>query len=246
MKRDKKYIKFYEKGNNRYYLLQFDDELHIATESFLTLKKTIFGSKDLVQYFKLLELTAPLSILLQEVINMPIKKEDKEFPDMTTYRKFNNIALRKAIEGTYKDVLDAKIKKLKHEFTRWKKQFVEQNCEKMTADEMNKIIENNEKILDKNLKIIKDESPLKSLSFTWKTNKNTIISSALTENLEFLYTQKIGSNYTISYLYDLDEFGTISIYKIHIVKDVIKNIETFIYDRDIINNMITFMANNKI
>lgn len=241
----KVYFKFDEKGNNRYYLLKFDDELHIGTESFFPLKKFI-KKKEIMQYFKLLELTAPLSILLQEIVNMEVKKEDKEFPDMTTYYKFNNLDLRTHIESVYKDVLNNRIKSMREEFENWKREFVTANCEKMSADDMDKIISNNEKILEDNLKTIKENSPLKSLSFTWKTNKSRIIDDMLEENMEFLYTQKIGSNYSISYLYDLDEFGTITIYKIHMIKNVVKNIETFIYDRGIINNLIEFMAKNNI
>ena len=246
MKIDKDYLKFYEKGNNRYYLLKFDDELHIATESFLTLKNKCIGKRDLVQYFKLLELTAPISMLLQQVVDMEVKKEDKEFPDMTTYKKFNNLELRTHIENTYTNVLNNRIEKMKKEFEEWKRVFVTANCEKMSPDNMENIINNNKKILEDNLKTIKENNPLNSLSFTWKTNKNTTIANMLNENMDLLYTQKIGSNYSITYLYDLDDFGTITIYKIHTIKNVIKNIETFIYDRDIIKSLIDFIAKNKL
>ena len=39
MKLDKRYIKFYETGNNKYYLLPFSDELHVVTESIMPIQK---------------------------------------------------------------------------------------------------------------------------------------------------------------------------------------------------------------
>ncbi|MBR6113522.1 MAG: hypothetical protein IKP79_03325, partial [Bacilli bacterium] len=71
-----------------------------------------------------------------------------------------------------------------------------------------------------------------------------IIKKFLNENFEYLYTQRIGSNYKITYLYDLDIFGTITIYKIHTVKNVVKTIETFIYNREIIQEMLAYIVNH--
>ena len=104
MKLDKRYIKFYETGNNKYYLLPFSDELHLVTESVMPIqKKFLFfkKKKDLVQGIKLLELTAPISMLFQEIINADIDVKDEEFPDMTTYKKVDNIKMRKTLEEYY-------------------------------------------------------------------------------------------------------------------------------------------------
>ena len=83
MKLDKRYIKFFETGNNKYYLLPFSDELHIVTESILPIeKKFLFfkKKKDLVQGIKLLELTAPISMLFQEIINAEAGVEKRHSP----------------------------------------------------------------------------------------------------------------------------------------------------------------------
>ena len=63
MKLDKRYIKFFEVENNKYYLLPVAGELHIVTESILPIEKKFLclkRHKDLVQGIKLLELTAPI------------------------------------------------------------------------------------------------------------------------------------------------------------------------------------------
>ena len=65
-------------------------------------------------------------------------------------------------------------------------------------------------------------------------------------NLEFLYTQKIGSNLEITYLYDLDCFGTLTIYKVQNVKKTLKSVETFIYNKEIIEELIAYIENNKL
>ena len=52
--------------------------------------------------------------------------------------------------------------------------------------------------------------------------------------------------YKIYYLYEVDVFGVVTIYKIHCVKNIIKTIETFIYNREIIQEMMSCMVNNNL
>ena len=122
MKLDKRYIKFYETGNNKYYLLPFSDELHVVTESIMPIqKKFLFfkKKKDLVQGIKLLELTAPISMLFQEIINADIDVKDEEFPDMTTYKKVDNIKMRKTLEEYYLEAINEKVQQMEDEFDKW-------------------------------------------------------------------------------------------------------------------------------
>lgn len=246
MKLDKRYIKFFETGNNKYYLLPFSDELHIVTESILPIeKKFLFfkKKKDLVQGIKLLELTAPISMLFQEIINADIDTKDEEFPDMTTYKKVNNVEIRKTLEEYYKDALDIRVGEMENEFNNWL-EGIRENLTNLDEKELKQIENTNRKRLEQNIMAVKEHSPLNFMSFKWKTGENLVIKRMLDNNMEFLYSQKIGSSYKIYYLYELDVFGVVTIYKIHCVKDIIKTIETFIYNREIIQELMACMANN--
>lgn len=248
MKLDKRYIKFFETGNNRYYLLPFSDELHIVTESILPIeKKFLFfkKKKDLVQGIKLLELTAPISMLFQEIINADIDTKDEEFPDMTTYKKVNNVEIRKTLEKYYKDALDVRVGEMENEFNNWL-EGIRENLTNLDERELKQIENTNRKRLEQNIMAVKEHSPLNFMSFKWKTGENLVIKRMLDNNMEFLYSQKIGSNYKIYYLYELDVFGVVTIYKIHCVKDIIKTIETFIYNREIIQELMACMVNNNL
>lgn len=246
MKLDKRYIKFHEVGNNKYYLLPFSDELHIVTESILPIeKKFLFfkKKKDLVQGIKLLELTAPISMLFQEIINADIDTKDEEFPDMTTYKKVNNVEIRKTLEEYYKEALDIRVGEMENEFNNWL-EGIRENLTNLDEKELKQIENTNRKRLEQNIMAVKEHSPLNFMSFKWKTGENLVIKRMLDNNMEFLYSQKIGSNYKIYYLYELDVFGVVTIYKIHCVKDIVKTIETFIYNREVIQELIACMANN--
>ena len=248
MKLDKRYIKFFETGNNKYYLLPFSDELHIVTESILPIeKKFLFfkKKKDLVQGIKLLELTAPISMLFQEIINADIDTKDEEFPDMTTYKKVNNVEIRKTLEEYYKDALDVRVGEMENEFNNWL-EGIRENLTNLDEKELKQIENTNRKRLEQNIMAVKEHSPLNFMSFKWKTGENLVIKRMLDNNMEFLYSQKIGSNYKIYYLYELDVFGVVTIYKIHCVKDIIKTIETFIYNREIIQELMACMVNNNL
>lgn len=248
MKLDKRYIKFFEVENNKYYLLPVAGELHIVTESILPIEKKFLcfkRHKDLVQGIKLLELTAPISMLFQEIINADVDKKDEEFPDMTTYKKINNVNLRTNLENSYKMALDERIEEMKKEFEVWLDN-VEATTPNISEEDLKNIESTNRRRLEQNIIAVKEHSPLNFINFKWKSGENLIIKKMLDNNMEFLYSQKIGSNYKIYYLYELDVFGVVTIYKIHCVKDIVKTIETFIYSREIIQELIACMANNNL
>ena len=248
MKLDKRYIKFYEIENNAYYLVPFDDELHIATESFLPIQKKFLWFKKtnkFTQGLKLLQLTGPITLLFDAVLNTEVDKEDKDFPDMTTYKKVDNVELRKKIESIYKDNMDAQIRIQKENFEAWRDDFILDNKE-LSDEEVDRIINVNQERLEQNILAIKSHNIFNSLSFKWKTGENAIIKKMLDNNMEFLYSQKNGAFHKIYYLYELDIFGTLTIYKVQCVKDVVKTIETFIYNKEIIQELTACMANNKL
>lgn len=248
MKLDKRYIKFFEVDSNRYYLLPIANELHIVTETILPIERKFLWfkkKKDLVQGLKLLELTAPISMLFQEIINADVDKKDEDFPDMTTYKKVDNISLRTNLENSYKIALDEKIEEMRNDFEEWLDN-IEATTPDITEEELYKIKCANRGRLEQNIMAVKEHSPLNSINFKWKSGENLIVKRMLDNNMEFLYTQKIGSNYKIYYLYELDMFGVVTIYKIHCVKDIVKSIETFIYNREIIQELIACMVNNNL
>ena len=248
MKLDKRYIKFHEVGNNKYYLLPFSDELNNVTESILPIqKKFLFfkKKKDLVQGIKLLELTAPISMLLQEVISADVDTKDEEFPDMTTYKKVDNLKMRKTLEEYYMSALNERIEQMEADFDSWL-EGIRETMNNLDESELNKIENANRKRLEQNIDAVKSHSPLNFMSFKWKSGENLVIKRMLDSNLEFLYSQKIGSNYKIYYLYEVDIFGVVTIYKIHCVKDIIKTMETFIYNREVIQEMMSCMINNNL
>lgn len=245
---DKRFIKFHEIEQNRYYLLPFDGDIYIGTESFVPFeKKFLFFKKveKITQGLKLLQLTGPISILFNSILNMEVDKEDKEFPDMTTYKKIDNVELRKNIEKTYKDSLDDVIKQMREDFEIWKENFI-LDSKDYNDEELDNIVKTSEERLEENIRIIKGANVINTLEFKWKTGDNTIIKKMLDNNMEMLYAQKIGSGYKIYYLYDLDIFGTLTLYKVQCVKNVVKSMETFIYNKEIIEEMIACMANNNL
>ena len=202
MKLDKRYIKFHEVGNNKYYLLPFSDELHVVTESILPIqKKFLFfkKKKDLVRGIKLLELTAPISMLFQEIINSDIDVKDEEFPDMTTYKKVDNIKMRKTLEEYYLEAINEKVQQMEDEFDKWLNDIYD-TMNNLDDCELKKLEETNRKRLEQNIRIMKEHSPLNFMSFKWKSGENLVIKRMLDNNMEFLYSQKIGSNYKIYYL----------------------------------------------
>lgn len=248
MKLDKRYIKFYEIDNNAYYLVPFDDELHIATESFLQLQKKFLWfkkTKKFTQGLKLLQLTGPISLLFDAILNTDIDKEDKDFPDMTTYKKVDNLELRKKIESIYKDNMDAQIRIQRENFEMWRDDFILNN-EELSDEEVDNIININQERLEQNILAIKSHNIFNSLNFKWKAGECAIVKKMLDNNMEFLYSQKIGANYKIYYLYELDIFGTLTVYKVQTVKEIVKTIETFIYNREIIQELTACMANNRL
>ena len=242
----KYYKKFLEIGDNKYYLLKFDDELHLATETIVPLTRKILWFKvptHMSQGFKLLEVTPPILMLFQELLNADVDVVDEQFKDMTTYKKIDNKALRKTIENTYMMATKDMINNAQVDLDTWLDNFMKDNPN-ISDEDFIKVENANRQRLEEVSNTIKEHNPLNMIDLKWKTGDNDIIKKMLNENMEYLYTQKIGGSYKITYLYDLDIFGTITIYKIHLVKDIIKSIETFVYNREVIEEMTAYVVNN--
>jgi hypothetical protein len=244
----KYYKKFLEIGDNKYYLLKFDDELHLATETIVPLTRKILWFKKstyMSQGFKLLEITPPILMLFQELLNADVDVVDEQFKDMTTYKKIDNKSLRKTIEDTYMRATKDMISNAQVDLDAWLDNFMKDNPN-ISDEDFEKVENANRKRLEDMSNTIKEHNPLNMIDLKWQTGDSAIIKKMLGENMEYLYTQKIGANYKITYLYDLDIFGTVTIYKIHCVKENIKSIETFIYNRELLQEMFAYIENHKL
>lgn len=230
----KYYKKFYEVGNNKYYILEADDELYVATESILKIGKKKFSKKyeELVQGFKLLKLSAPVAVLFNLMLDMKTK-DNKASEDMITYEKLSNKFVKDSIKSNYDNVFDEQLKQLE--------EWYEDLSSKV--DDKKKLIKKYNELKDH----INRNNPIKN-GFINLTNVDytecNIVRSMIKNGLEHLYTEKVTNFVNNVFLYDLDCFGTVTIYKVTTVKNVVKSMESFIYDRKLIEELMKFIYEN--
>lgn len=67
---------------------------------------------------------------------------------------------------------------------------------------------------------------------------NNIVKAMLRSNLNHLYTERVNAFTNNIYLYEQDCFGTLIIYRIINVKGFTKTIDTFIYNKEVIGNLL--------
>ena len=249
MKLDKRFKKFYEVGNNRYYVLPFDGELYLGTEDFLETPRKFFKKpKKLTQTLKLLELSAPILILFNSVIDTKVDEIDDEFKDMCTYEKVDNAKLRKDIRDSYETALELEVNTIYDDFNNWCENFAKDSVGKFTEQEIEDTIKANELRVEEIVKNFKKLHISNSISTNIPNKKveNDVVKKMITNGLEFIYSHQMTSTMKIYYLYDLDKFGTITIYKVICVKEHIKSINSFIYNRELIQELLVYIANNKL
>lgn len=220
------YKKFYEIGNNRYYTIIADDEMYIASESFLPLgKKRLFRKqKDLNTGFKLLKFSPPIAQLFIALDNLePTKKQKYGSDDLITYNHIDNKELKENIEKAYKQVIDDEINnmiKQGRELFEEGKIDLAQSCEQYIAD-------------------LKKLNPMDGISISSPEHSGCIIiKTMLREGLEHLYTERVNAFANNVYLYEQDAFGTLTIYRVATIKNVVKTIDTFIYDKKLIESLL--------
>ena len=246
--RNKKFKTFHKVGNNEYSMMIFDGDIFLGTKSVLEIPKFFKRTKKINQGFKVLELTAPISYLFNEVVSTKLINEDKEFPDMNTYEKVDAKKVRNDIKAIYEKSIEDEINGILLDFKNWCKTYAENNKDNLKPIEINNIISQNRNRLDEYINNIKAMSVLKTLEFKPPkiVDSKDLYSISQLDRLEFLYSQKVGSNLKFSYFYDLDDFGVITIYKIQTVKGFVKYIETFIYDRQIITKVEEYILQNNV
>lgn len=248
MIRYKRFKKFYEIGSNRYYILPFDKELYLATENFLELPKKFFRKNEITQTIKMLELTPPILALFGDMLDMEVMEKDEEFEDMTKYKLVDNLKLRDSIKQLYKEALQSEIRLMCQDFETWCADFVNNNSDKYTEVEIAETIKaNNERVNN----LIKEFEKMHISNFIntikpHKKSENDVVKKMLTNGLDFLYSHQLSSTAKVYYLYDLDKFGTITIYKVMCVKEVVKSIDSFIYNRTIAQELLAYIENNEL
>ena len=218
----KHYKKFYEIGNNRYYTIVADDEMYIANESFLQLgKKKLFRKqKYLNTGFKLLKFSAPIAQLFNALDNLePSKKQRYDSDDLIIYNHIDNKELKISIKLSYLRVIQDEIHNMEKQmmdlFDEGKVQEA-QSCECYIND-------------------LKRINPMGGVDLEIPEHTGCmIIKTMIREGIEHLYTERVNAFTKNVYLYDQDEFGTLTIYKVITVKNVVKTIDTFIYDKKLI------------
>lgn len=222
----KHYKKFYEVGNNRYYTIVADDEMYIASESFLQLgKKKLFRKqKYLNTGFKLLKFSAPIAQLFNALNNLePSKKQRYDSDDLVIYEHIDNKKLKEDIKNSYLQVYNEEIENI----SKQRDEFIAQGKTEL-ADKCNDYLKQLENLDLMNG--IELESP--------DHTSCNIIRTMLRDGLEHLFTERVNAFTKNVYLYEQDEFGTLTIYKIITIKNVAKTIDTFIYDKKLVESLL--------
>lgn len=238
---DKRYKKFYEVGNNSYYTIVADGETYLATETFIPVQRRLKFMKPykLMQGLKLIKFSTPIAILFQTILDSkPRKNQSLEYKDMIKYIKPKNRDIRAKIKDVYDIVNDEQIKKLddwyKNIANEIRKSLKEKND--YTVDEYKKIMKVYDDRYKNSINIIKEHNPLNTTidisDKEYTASKG--VKSLIHNGLEHLYTEKVTAFCDNVYLYELDEFSTLTIYRVITVKGIIKTIDTFIYNKDII------------
>lgn len=222
----KHYNKFYEVGNNRYYTIVADDEMYIGTESFLNVgKKRLFKKQNsLTMGFKLLKFSSPIAQLFIALDKLePNKKQRYDSDDLITYNHIDNKKLKEDIKQAYLQVINDAIDEM-----------LQQKTELIAKGKIESV-----KSCDKYIEDLKNIDPMNGIDL--ETPEHTgcmMIKTMLRDCLEHLYTERVNAFTKNVYLYEQDCFGTLTIYKIITVKNVVKTIDTFIYDKKVIGSLL--------
>jgi hypothetical protein len=242
---NKSYKKFYEVGNNKYYTLVADKELYLATESFIEVapRFSFLKPRTLTQGLKLLKLTAPVTILFNLVANSKLdKKRNKKdtAEELLKYETVDNKIVKDLIKAAYMD----NINEQKEELNEWLKAMSLEVEEKL-SDEKGAVnaqeFEDKMQVFynryDHTLKVIEDNNQL-GKTIILDDSQATAFTKLKFVKVKHLYTEKVTNLVENKYFYELDRFGTLTIYRMITVKNVTKTIDTFIYDRKLLKELL--------
>lgn len=227
------YKKFYEVGDNKYYKLEADGQIYIATESLID-RKGLFGVKKFSQGFKLLKLTPQIMILFARINELEI--DERSVNDDTPEELYKYAKFKKDIRFNIEESYEENNKLLKEEALLHKNQLIEEATRKYSKDE--KTLQENLKLINdryaNQIKVIEENSPIGRQILLYDEISEALINSS---NIKFIYSEVINSIAKNVYYYDLDSYGTVTIYKFITIKNVIKAVESHIYNKKIIEEL---------
>lgn len=241
----KHYDKFYEIGNNSYYKITADDDLYLATESFLNLgKRGLFRKQErLTQGFKLLKVSPAVGVLFNELVNLnklPNQKGISE--DMLKYRELNDNIVKEKIEDSYNCAFAGAIKELDDWYKEREKDLKEKyKVKEITENTLKLLLTDCANTVKQHKEVINRNNPLENGMISIKEPKHTgskIVKAMINSGLKHLYTEKVTSFANNIFLYEVDMFGTLTIYRIMEVKGVLKGVDSFVYDKKLIEEFL--------
>lgn len=248
---NKMFKKFYEREINRYYTLNIEsndgvDELFIATETFLKLNRKFLKDKKVTQGLKLLKVGVPMLILFEKVMNLQPKEVQKyDAEEFLQYNiDFTPKQLTKTIEDYYKKAIKEHLQEME-ENQKIKIDEIESRIyakyegtdtlptQKELRDATSAIKKNYKKMVEK----IKGTSPISQSIFLYEPEGNDVIRALEKNGSHHLYSEKVTPISRNVYLYNINEFGKLTITVMFTVKKSIQSIDTFMYDVEILKEL---------
>lgn len=231
--------KFHSIGNSNYYFHDQDvkESPILATETKVTAKFLGIDFK-IRESFKTLEVSVPMLSLFWEVSHLSTTKVDEEYKDMTTYEKLNFNHLNKQLHKFYTAEENITLNEFRNKYDTLLERL--DNDESLDDDqkevirrdlavqysELSKEIERSKLVGNK---IILDK-PTK--------HDNKIVFQLMLSGLEHLYTERLSGTVKHTYLCSVDEFGTILIYRVILVNEKMKAIDTFVLNKEIVDRFL--------
>lgn len=246
---NKHYKQFYEIGNNRYFTLSADGDTYIATNSFIKVANRFkfMKQKDLIQGLKLLKMSTPITILFGMLANIePTSTQKSDTEELKQYEILDPKAIKDNIKMAYDIAITEQINELQEWYNTMIANIKKELDEKdLSKDEYKKELEKRSGVyktrLDRSIQSVHEHSQLGNIISLENPKGNKVIKSFLENGLHHLFTEKVTGFASNVYLYEQDQFGTLTIYRIITVKNVIKTIDTYIYDRKLAGKLLEFI-----
>lgn len=236
---NKHYKKFYEVGQNRYYTLEADNDLFLATETFIPTPNRFKFLKPIkmIQGLKLLKMSPPVMLLLSILSELePIEQAEDIPQEFSKYPVVDPTEVKTQLYSLYKQAMSEQKREVVRHFNNVKK-----NLDKADEKYVDWCIQvNNQQA--RALADIEAQSPLHNhISLKRPVGNKTINDFIHNLSYNFLYSEKVTAIAENVFLYRQDSFGTITFFKLFIVKNVIKSMDTYVYDINLLKALFNSM-----
>ncbi len=239
---EKSYKEFYNIGNNRYYTLTADDELFIATSTFIKVARRFkFLKTEITQGLKLLKITTPIMILFDYLTSIKLLNNPKDTAEeLLRYEQPAGDEIKMIVASAYNEARIEQEKMLLEWFNKMgeevRKTLVEKDI--FTEDEYDNRMTVFKNRYEISLQTIKKHDPLLNGQIDLNDPKgNKIIKGMIDSGISHLYTEPITGYMSNVYMYNIDMFAKLTVYRIITVKNVVQTIDTFIYDQKLIKKL---------